>query len=132
MTASELAKLQRMLGGSHVLNEYRRLEQERSTWMTATAESNSLAEQIKKLVGHDSVAVQMAKQMYDAQKAQEDSIRKMLDPLVNIRSGLLADGSIQRMIDEFSKPLAATDHFTKLMDQVARPSAYSPISLITT
>ena len=66
----------------------------------------------------------MAKQMHEAQKAQEDSIRKMLDPLVNIRSGLLADGSIQRMIDEFSKPLAATDHFTKLLDQVAGPSAY--------
>jgi hypothetical protein len=124
VTASELAKLQGMLGGSHALNEYRKLEQERSTWMTAMAESNSLAEQIKKLVGQDSAAVQMAKQMYDAQKAQEDSIRKMLDPLVNIRSGLLADGSIQRMIDEFSKPLEATDHFTKLRDQVAGPSAY--------
>lgn len=124
MTASELAKLQGMLEGSHALNEYRRLEQERSTWMTAMTESNSLAEQIKKLVGQDSAAVQMAKQMYDAQKTQEDSIRKMLDPLVSIRSGLLADGSIQRMIDEFSKPFAATDHFTKLMDQVARPSAY--------
>jgi hypothetical protein len=113
-----------MLGGSHALNEYRKLEQERSTWMTAMAESNSLAEQIKKLVGQDSAAVQMARQMHEAQKAQEDSIRKMLDPLVNIRSGLLADGSIQRMIDEFSKPLAATDHFTKLLDQVAGPSAY--------
>ena len=124
MTALQLAKLQGMLGGSHALNEYRKLEQERSTWMTAMAESNSLAEQIKKLVGQDSAAVQMARQMHEAQKAQEDSIRKMLDPLVNIRSGLLADGSIQRMIDEFSKPLAATDHFTKLLDQVAGPSAY--------
>ena len=47
MTALQLAKLQGMLGGSHALNEYRKLEQERSTWMTAMAESNSLAEQIK-------------------------------------------------------------------------------------
>jgi len=92
--------------------------------MNAMAESNSLAEQFKKLIGQDFAAVQMAKQMYDAQKTQEESIRKMLDPLVNIRSGLLADASIQRMIGEFSKPLAATDHFTKLMDQVAGPSAY--------
>jgi len=124
MNASELAKLHGMLGGSKALNEYRKLEQERSTWMTAMAESNSLAEQIKKLVGQDSAAVQMAKQMCETQKAQEASIRKMLDPLVTIRSGLLADGSIQRMIDELSKPLAVTDHFTKLMDQVAGPSAY--------
>lgn len=124
MTASELAKLHGMLGGNHVLNEYRRLEQERSTWMNAMAESNSLAEQIKKLGGQDSAAVQMAKQMYDAQKAQEESIRKMLDPLAHIRSSLLGDSSIQRMIDEFSKPVTATDHFTKLMDQVVGPSAY--------
>jgi hypothetical protein len=113
-----------MLGSSHALNEYRKLEQQRSTWMTAMAETNSLAEQIKKLVGQNSAAIQMAQQMHEAQKAQEDSIRKMLDPLVNIRSGLVADGSIQRMLDEFSKPLAATDHITKLLGQVAAPSAY--------
>lgn len=124
MIASELAKLQGMLGSSHTLNEYRKLEQQRSTWMTAMAETNSLAEQIKKLVGQDSAAIRMAQQMHEAQKAQEDSIRKMLDPLGNIRSSLLADGSIQRMLDEFSKPLAATDHFTKLLGQVAGPSAY--------
>jgi hypothetical protein len=124
LIASELAKLQGMLGSSHALNEYRKLEQQRSTWMTAMAETNSLAEQIKKLVGQNSAAIQMAQQMHEAQKAQEDSIRKMLDPLVNIRSGLIADGSIQRMLDEFSKPLASTDHFTKLLGQVAGPSAY--------
>ncbi len=124
MIASELAKLQGMLGSSHALNEYRKLEQQRSTWMTAMAETNSLAEQIKKLVGQNSAAIQMAQQMHEAQKAQEDSIRKMLDPLGNIRSGLVADGSIQRMLDEFSKPLAATDHITKLLGQVAAPSAY--------
>jgi hypothetical protein len=122
--ALELAKLQGMLGSSHALNEYRKLEQQRSTWMTAMAETNSLAEQIKKLVGQNSAAIQMAQQMHEAQKAQEDSIRKMLDPLGNIRSGLVADGSIQRMLDEFSKPLAATDHITKLLGQVAGPSAY--------
>lgn len=124
MTASEFAKLQGMLGASHTLNEYRRLEQERSTWMNAISDSNSLAEQIKKLVSQDSAAVHMAKQMYDAQKAQEESIRKMLAPLANIRSSLLGDSSLQRMIDEFSKPVTATDHFTKLMGQVAGPGAY--------
>lgn len=124
MTASELAKLKGMLVGSHALNEYQRLEQERSTWMAAMAGTNSLAEKIKKFHCDDSAAVQMAKQMYGAQKAQEDSIRKLLDPLVNIRSDLLADATIQRMIDEFSKPVADADHFTKLMDQIAGPGDY--------
>lgn len=123
MTASELANLQGMLGNSHMVNEFRKMEQERSSWMKAMAESQSLADQIKKLVVQDSTAVQMAKQMYDIQKAQEESVRKMLDPLAHIRSNLLGDSSVQRMIDELSRPFTATEHFSKFIDQ-AVSSAY--------
>ena len=124
MTASQIANLQGMLGNSLMVNEFRKMEQERSSWMKAMAESQSLADQIKKLVVQDSVAVQVAKQMYNVQKAQEESIRKMLDPLAHIRSNLLGDSSVQRMIDELSKPFTATDHFSKLIDQAAGSSAY--------
>lgn len=123
MTASELANLQGMLGNHHMINELRKMEQERSSWIKAMAESQTLADQIKKLVVQDSTAVQMAKHMYDIQKAQEDSVRKMLDPLEHIRSNLLGDRSIQRMIDELSRPFIATEHFSKLIDQAAS-SAY--------
>lgn len=109
MTALELANLHGILGNSHMVNELRKMEQDRSSWMKAMAESQSLADQIKKFVGQDSAAVQAAKQMYNAQKVQEESMRKMLDPLANIHSNLLGDRSIQRMIDEFSKPYTATD-----------------------
>lgn len=119
MTASELANIQGMMGNSHMVNEFRKMEQERSSWMKAMAESQSLAGQIKKLVVQDSAAIQMAKQMYDIQKAQEDSVRKMLDPLAHIRSNLLGDRSVQRMIDELSRPFTATEHFNKLIDQAA-------------
>jgi hypothetical protein len=123
--ASELAKLHGMLGDSHAYNEYRRLEQERSTWMTAMAEANSLAEQIKKLVVQDSAAVQMTKQMDDALKTQEESIRKLLEPLTHIRNGILGDSSLQSMIDELSKPVLATDYINKLKDQATgSTSAY--------
>lgn len=125
MTPSELAKLHGVLGGNHAVAEFRRLEQERATWMSAMVGANSVADQIKQLAGQDYAAVQTAKQMYEAhRKAQEESIRKMLDPLVNIRSSLLGDSSLKRMIDEFSKPVTATDHFTKLIDQVTGSSAY--------
>lgn len=124
MTASQLANLQGMLGNSLMVNEFRKMEQDRSSWMKAIAESQSLADQIKKFVVQDSIAVQMAKQMYSVQKAQEESMRKMLDPLAHIRSNLLGDSSVQRMIDELSKPFTATDHFRKLIDQAAGSSAY--------
>lgn len=124
MTASQIANLQGMLGNSLMVNEFRKMEQDRSSWMKAIAESQSLADQIKKFVVQDSIAVQMAKQMYSVQKAQEESMRKMLDPLAHIRSNLLGDSSVQRMIDELSKPFTATDHFRKLIDQAAGSSAY--------
>lgn len=124
MTASQLANLQGILGNSLMVNEFRKMEQDRSSWMKAVAESQSLADQIKKFVVQDSIAVQMAKQMYSVQKAQEESMRKMLDPLAHIRSNLLGDSSVQRMIDELSKPFTATDHFRKLIDQAAGSSAY--------
>jgi len=124
VTASQLANLQGMLGNSLMVNEFRKMEQDRSSWMKAIVESQSLADQIKKFVVQDSIAVQMAKQMYSVQKAQEESMRKMLDPLAHIRSNLLGDSSVQRMIDELSKPFTATDHFRKLIDQAAGSSAY--------
>lgn len=119
MTATELANLQGMLSNHNMVNEFRKMEQQRSSWMKAMAESQSLADQIKKLVIQDSTAVQMAKQMYDIQKAQEDSVRKMLDPLAHIRSNLLGDSSVQRMIDELSRPFTATEHIRKFIDQAA-------------
>jgi hypothetical protein len=108
-----------MLGNSHMVNEFRKMEHERSSWMKAMAESQSLADQIKKLVVQDSAAVQMAKHIHEIQKAQEESVRKMLDPLAHIRSNLLGDSSVQRMIDELSRPFAATEHFNKFIDQAA-------------
>ena len=125
MTPSELAKLYGVLGDNHAISEFRRLEQERATWMSAVAGANSVADQLKQLAGQDYGALQTAKQMYQAHiNSQEESIRKMLDPLANIRSSLLADSSLKRMIDEFSKPVAATAHFTKLTDQINGSGGY--------
>lgn len=89
--------------------------------MSAMTESNDLAAQIDKLIGSNSTAVKFAQQMSDAQKAQEESIRKMLAPLENIRSSLLNDSSSKRMMDRFAQPVLAADHLRGLIDQVTRP-----------
>lgn len=124
MMASEMAKSIGTLEGLHVVEKIRKIERDRTSWMHAMVEANSLNEKIKKLFGQELAAVSAAKQMYEAQKSQKESIRKMLDPLESIRSSVLADGSIQRMIDELLRPISATDHFTKLLDQAASPGAY--------
>ncbi|MDO8264475.1 MAG: SH3 domain-containing protein [Gallionella sp.] len=123
MKALDLANFDGLLGNTQVVKEIRKMERERSSWMNAMDQSHSLADQIKKIVEADSSVVQMVKRMHDAQKAQEESIRKMLDPLAHIRSSLLSDSTTQRMLAEFSKPISA-DHITKFMDQATGSNAF--------
>lgn len=113
-----------LLGNTQLHNEIQKMERERSSWLNAMDQSHSLADQIKKIVGADSLAVQMAKQMHDAQKAQEESIRKMLDPLAHIRSSFLNDSATQRMLEEFSKPISASDPIAAFMDQATGSNAF--------
>lgn len=120
MNALELANLQGELGSNHMINQLRKMEQDRSSWMKAMTDAQSLADQLKKFVGQDSVAVQVAKQI----RAQEDSMRKMLEPLANIRSHMLEDRFTQRMMDELSKPFISRDQFAKLTGQINGASSF--------
>ena len=120
-TDFDFAKLHEAIGVDYLKNELRKMEHERSRWMSAMTESNDLAAQIDKLIGSNSTAVKFAQQMSDAQKAQEESIRKMLAPLENIRSSLLNDSSSQRMMDRLAQPVLAADHLRELIDQVTGP-----------
>lgn len=124
MMESEMAKSLGMLEDLHVVEKIRRMERDRTSWMNAMVEAKRLNEKIKKLFGQKLAAVSAATQMYEAQKSKEESIRKMLDPLANIRSSVLAGGSIQRMIDELLKPLADTEQFNRLVNQASSSGAY--------
>ena len=147
----ELDKIGGLLGGS-LANELRRLELERASWMAAMTQSHSLAEQMKKLVGstslapqiskqakelqaysvaeqmkllipENSLAVQMAKRWQEVQRTEQESIRRMLEPLQDIRSSLLKDSAIQRMLEDLAKPHAASEQLAKLVEQATGSSA---------
>jgi hypothetical protein len=151
LKSSELDKIGSLLGGS-VSSELRRMELERASWMAAMAQSHSLEEQMKKLVGdtslaaqrskqakelqayslpeqmkllipENSLAVQMAKRWQEVQRTEHESIRRMLEPLQDIRSSLLKDSAIQRMLEDLAKPLAASEQFAKLIEQATGSSA---------
>ena len=124
MNALDRFKSAGLLGNTQLHNEIQKMERERSSWLNAMDQSHSLADQIKKMVGADSSAAQMVKQMHDAQKAQEESIRKMLDPLSHIRSSFLNDSATQRMLEEFSKPISASDHIAAFLDQATGSNAF--------
>lgn len=124
MKTLDLANFGTLLGNNQVGNEILKMERERSAWMSTLVKSHSLADEMKKITGEDSSAVQIARQIYDAQRAQEESIRKMLDPLAHIRTSLLSDSATQRMLAEFSKPILASDHVAKLIDQATGANAF--------
>lgn len=138
------------LDGS-VVREIRRMEQERTSWMKAVTQSNSFAEQMKRLAGEPSfasqmakqvknlqtyslaeqmnglipemsLAVQTAKQLQELQKAEQESVRRMLGPLQNIRKGFLEDSATKLMLDNLTRPISASDQMTKLMEQATRSS----------
>jgi len=83
----------------------------------------SLADQVKRLIPENSLAVQMAKQWLESQKAEQESIRRMLDPLQDIHKGILADSAAKRMFDELAKPSSASEQMSKLMEQATGFSA---------
>lgn len=151
LKSAELDKINGLLTGS-VASELRRLELERASWMTAMTQSHSLAEQMKKLVGQTSLAAQMskharelqayslaeqlsrlspenspaflmAKQWQEVQRTEQESIRRMLEPLQDIRRSLAKDSAIERMLEDLAKPPAVSEQLVRLVEQAADSSA---------
>jgi len=150
LKSSDLDKISGLLTGS-VASELRRLELERASWLSAMTQSHSLAKQMQKLVGDTSLAalmskqarelqayslaerlsrlipenspaLQMAKQWQEQQRTEQESIRRMLEPLQDIRRSLAKDSGIERMLEGLAKPLAASEQFAKLIEQATRTS----------
>ncbi len=148
---SDLDKISGLLTGS-VASELRRLELERASWLSAVTQSHSIAEQMQKLAGDTSLAVQMSKQArelqaysvaerlsrlipenlpalqmakkwQELQRTEHESIRRMLEPLQDIRRSLAKDSAIQRMLEDLAKPIAASEQLAKLVEQATGSSA---------
>ena len=139
MKSLHIGKIDGLLGGS-LAAEIHKLEQERASWMKGITHSQNLAAQMKKLVGETSLAAEMAKQATgmqayafaeqmtkqwrESKMAERESIRKMLDPLQEIRKGFLADSATKRMLDDLTKPFAASQQMAALLEQTTSYGAY--------
>jgi hypothetical protein len=128
------------------------MEQQRASWMKAMTHSESLAETVKRLVGEASLAahvdkltvhpqasllaeqinqsvvgdyltIQMTKQWRESQRAEEERLRRMLDPLQDIRKRLLEDVTTNRMLEELANPSVASERMAKLMGWATGSSA---------
>lgn len=127
-----------------VARELARLEEKRASWRNALAQADSiskqwqelskvgtvfarlvkdlqspamtLASQYKAHLGEDTAAMQTIRQWQAAQHEQQASIRKMLEPLADIRKGLMPAESTNRMAKEFAGVGAVTEQFRSLRD----------------
>lgn len=103
--------------GGTAAAELRRMEQERSSWMRGIAESQSLAKQMKTLLGETSLETQLLKQWREWEKAERESVRKILDPMQDIRNGFLADRATRQMLDDLARPLSMAAELPALVEQ---------------
>lgn len=131
MKSLDLDKIDGLFGVG-VASSIRRMEHERASLMKAMTQSQSLTEKMKKLVGEtslaalmakhakdlratslaeqvkglnsaNSLAIQMANQWQASKIAEQESIRRMLDPLQDIRKGLLADSATKRVLEDLAE-----------------------------
>jgi hypothetical protein len=83
----------------------------------------SIAQQYKDLMGEESSAMQTIRQWQEAQRAQDESIRKMIEPLADIRKSLLLDTATQKLLKDFAGLGSINDRFKEVVDQATRMDA---------
>jgi len=124
--------------------ELARMEEDRARWRDALAQTDSiskhwqelskvgstyaqlvkdlqspamaLASQYKALIGEDTAAMQAIRQWQEAQDEQQARIRKMLEPLADIRKSLMAVESASRIAKEFAGLGTIAEQFKGFLD----------------
>ncbi|WP_419203925.1 SH3 domain-containing protein [Bordetella trematum] len=143
----DIGKLAAIGSVGSVTRELAHIEEDRASWRNALAQTDSiskqwrelskvgsvyaqlvkdlqspamtLASQYKALLGEDTAVMQTIRQWQAAQQEQQASIRKMLEPLADIRKSLIAAESTHRVAKEFAGLGAITEQFRSLLDQTS-------------
>lgn len=79
----------------------------------------TIAQQYQDQLTASSSAMQAIKAWQDAERAQSEQMRRMLDPLDAIRKGFLADDATQKLIKELTAASSIQDHIKELADQTS-------------
>ena len=75
--------------------------------------------QYKDILGESSFALQTVQRWQEAQKAQDESIRKMIEPLADIRKSLMLDTVTQKIIKDFTGLGSITNQIKDALNQVS-------------
>lgn len=112
--------------GGALAREVARMEQERASWRQAMTQSIGATQQLKELMAAASPATQVIKAWQESQREQQEHIRKMLEPLADIRKSLMIDGSSWQHIKETT--LGATAISDQLKDVLSGLSGIGSVA----
>ncbi|WP_269631007.1 SH3 domain-containing protein [Pelomonas sp. BJYL3] len=124
-----------------------RIEEERSSWRNALIDSNLIGKQVRELAGNtiyaqmakdlkalQSPAISIAKQYEDllssnsaigsaykawqeSERAQLEKMRKMFDPMADIRKSVLGDATTQQLVKELTDGSSMRSQMKAITDQ---------------
>ncbi len=133
--------------GSSLAREMARIEEERSSWRNALIDSDLVGKQVRELVGNtiyaqmakelkalQSPVISIAKQYEDllgsssaigsaykawqeSERAQREQMRKMFDPMAEIRKSVLGDTTTQQLIMELTDGSSMRSRMKAITDQ---------------
>lgn len=133
--------------GSSLAREMARIEEERSSWRNALIDSDLVGKQVRELVGNtiyaqmakelkalQSPVISIAKQYEDllgsnsaigsaykawqeSERAQREQMRKMFDPMSEIRKSVLGDTTTQQLIMELTDGSSMRSRMKAITDQ---------------
>lgn len=119
----DLSNFDSVLSDAGVAGQFRKLEDARRSWAHDLVPTNSLADQIRKVVKPAGIAIQMAAQLHNEERERFANIKKMLEPLQSIRAGFQMDWSITRKFDDVVKPTLFSDELLRMANNVKLFSA---------
>lgn len=143
----DLARIYETTIGSSLAREMARIEEERSSWRNALIDSDLIGKQVRELVGNtiyaqmakelkafQSPVISIAKQYEDllgsssaigstykawqeSERAQREQMRKMFDPMADIRQSVLGDTTTQQLIKELTDGSSMRSRMKAITDQ---------------
>ena len=143
----DLARIHETTLGSSLAREMARIEEERSSWRNALIDSDLFGKQVRELVGNtiyaqmdkelkalQSPVISIAKQYenllgsssaigsaykawQDSERVQREQMRKMFDPMADIRQSVLGDTTTQQLIKELTDGSSMRSRMKAITDQ---------------
>lgn len=94
-------------------------EQMARTMKSLQSPAMTFAQQYQDLLSANSLAMQSIKTWQEAERIQNEQMRRLLDPLDGIRQSLLFDNSTQKLVKELTAANSIQDHIKQLVDETS-------------